>query len=78
VDGTTATAADPGVKSVHAAVDESAPVRLGTGDSAKPPASVPVARAVAEGRELFGQVRLVNARGTTVGVGDVTIEKVTQ
>ncbi|MEU1854396.1 S8 family serine peptidase [Streptomyces sp. NPDC019990] len=60
------------------AVDESAPVKFGTGDSAKASASVTVARAVAEGRQLVGEIRLVNTRGTTVGMGDVTIEKVTQ
>ncbi|MFI5556530.1 S8 family serine peptidase [Streptomyces sp. NPDC051738] len=58
-------------------VDESTPVLLGTGDSAKVSANVTVARAVPEGRQLFGEVRLVNARGTTAGVGGVTIEKVT-
>ncbi|MFE7272970.1 S8 family serine peptidase [Streptomyces sp. NPDC057623] len=58
-------------------VDESAPVKLGTGDSTKAAADVTVARAVPEGRQLFGEVRLVNARGTTAGVGGVTIEKVT-
>ncbi|MFG2556933.1 S8 family serine peptidase [Streptomyces sp. NPDC048581] len=58
-------------------VDESTPVKLGTGDSAKVSANVTVARAVPEGRQLFGEVRLVNARGTTAGVGGVTIEKVT-
>ncbi|MEY9992493.1 hypothetical protein ABIE67_004525 [Streptomyces sp. V4I8] len=58
-------------------VDESAPVKLGTGDSAKVAADVTVARAVPEGRQLFGEVRLVNTRGTTAGVGGVTIEKVT-
>ncbi|MFF6982461.1 S8 family serine peptidase [Streptomyces sp. NPDC008343] len=58
-------------------VDESAPVKLGTGDSAKAAATVTVARAVPEGRQLFGEVRLVNTRGTTAGVGGVTIEKVT-
>ncbi|MEW2115099.1 S8 family serine peptidase [Streptomyces sp. NPDC005474] len=60
------------------AVAASTPVKLGTGDSAKASASVTVARAVAEGRELVGTVRLANKRGTTVGAGDVTIEKVTQ
>jgi hypothetical protein len=59
-------------------VDENAPVKLGTGDSTKVSASVTAARAVAEGRQLVGEVRLLNARGTTAGVGDVTIEKVTQ
>jgi subtilisin family serine protease len=58
-------------------VDESTPVKLGTGDSAKVSAEVTVARAVPEGRQLFGEVRLVNTRGTTAGVGGVTIEKVT-
>ncbi|MFJ8539066.1 S8 family serine peptidase [Streptomyces sp. NPDC093591] len=58
-------------------VDESAPVKLGTGDSAKVAAEVTAARAVPEGRQLFGEVRLVNTRGTTAGVGGVTIEKVT-
>ncbi|MFI6015285.1 S8 family serine peptidase [Streptomyces sp. NPDC051243] len=57
-------------------VDES-PVKLGTGDTAKVSANVTVARAVPEGRQLFGEVRLVNTRGTTAGVGGVTIEKVT-
>ncbi|MFE9020032.1 S8 family serine peptidase [Streptomyces sp. NPDC007808] len=59
------------------AVDESAPVKLGTGATTKVSAQVTVAKAVAEGRELLGEVRLVNARGTTAGVGGVTIEKVT-
>ncbi|MER5943273.1 S8 family serine peptidase [Streptomyces sp. NPDC001928] len=58
-------------------VDESTPVKLATGDSAKVAADVTVARAVPEGRQLFGEVRLVNPRGTTAGVGGVTIEKVT-
>lgn len=58
-------------------VDESSPVKLGTGDPAKVAADVTVARAVPEGRQLFGEVRLVNTRGTTAGVGGVTIEKVT-
>ncbi|MDC0773139.1 S8 family serine peptidase [Streptomyces sp. HD] len=58
-------------------VDESAPVKLGTGDSAKVAADVTVARSVPEGRQLFGEVRLVNTRGTTAGVGGVTIQKVT-
>ncbi|MDO0913706.1 S8 family serine peptidase [Streptomyces sp. DT2A-34] len=57
--------------------DDSTPVKLGTGDSAKVAANVTVARAVPEGRQLFGEVRLVNTRGTTAGVGGVTIEKVT-
>ncbi|MFE0257485.1 S8 family serine peptidase [Streptomyces sp. NPDC059010] len=58
-------------------VDESAPVKLGTGDSAKVSADVTVTRTVPEGRQLFGELRLVNTRGTTAGVGGVTIQKVT-
>ncbi|MBG0855237.1 S8 family serine peptidase [Streptomyces spinoverrucosus] len=58
-------------------VDGSAPVRLGTGESATVSGSVTAAAAAPEGREFFGQVRLVNARGTAAGVGNVKIEKVT-
>ncbi|MFD9932670.1 S8 family serine peptidase [Streptomyces massasporeus] len=57
-------------------VDGSAPVRLGTGDSATVSGSVTAAAAAPEGREFFGQVQLVNARGTVAGVGSVKIEKV--
>ena len=60
------------------AVAGPATVKFGTGDSAKVSASVTVARAVPEGRAVVGEVRLMNTRGTTVGVGDVTIEKVTR
>ncbi|NGO12106.1 S8 family serine peptidase [Streptomyces sp. HC44] len=52
-------------------------VSLGTGDSATFSGSVVAAAAAPEGREFFGQVRLVNARGTAAGVGSVLIEKVT-
>ncbi|MFG3657474.1 S8 family serine peptidase [Streptomyces sp. NPDC047706] len=58
-------------------VDGSAPVKLGTGDSATVTGSVTAAAAAPEGREFFGQVQLVNARGTAAGVGNVKIEKVT-
>ncbi|EPD60471.1 S8 family serine peptidase [Streptomyces sp. HGB0020] len=58
-------------------VDESAPVKLGTGDSATVSGSVTAAAAAPEGREFFGQVQLVNARGTVAGIGSVKIEKVT-
>ncbi|MEU1037213.1 S8 family serine peptidase [Streptomyces sp. NPDC005551] len=58
-------------------VDGSAPVKLGTGDSATVSASVTAAAAAPEGREFFGQVQLVNARGTVAGLGSVKIEKVT-
>ncbi|MEU0603859.1 S8 family serine peptidase [Streptomyces sp. NPDC006393] len=57
-------------------VDDSAPVGLGTGDSATMSAKVTAAGTAPEGRELFGQVRLVNARGTAAGTGSMTIEKV--
>ncbi|MFI6008759.1 S8 family serine peptidase [Streptomyces sp. NPDC051243] len=57
-------------------VDES-PVKLGTGGSATVAGSVTAQAAAPEGREFFGQVRLVNARGTVAGVGNVKIEKVT-
>ncbi|MBY8345021.1 S8 family serine peptidase [Streptomyces sp. KC 17012] len=59
------------------AVDESAPVELGTGDSATVSGSVTAAAAAPEGREFFGRVQLVNARGTVAGIGSVKIEKVT-
>ncbi|WP_320784439.1 S8 family serine peptidase [Streptomyces sp. CRN 30] len=52
-------------------------VSLGTGESATFSGSVvPVAEAPA-GREFFGRVQLVNARGTAAGTGSVLIEKVT-
>ncbi|MFF7789282.1 S8 family serine peptidase [Streptomyces sp. NPDC007991] len=57
-------------------VDGSAPVKLGTGDSATVSGSVTAAAAAPEGREFFGEVQLVNARGTAAGVGRVKIEKV--
>ncbi|MEU6219856.1 S8 family serine peptidase [Streptomyces sp. NPDC047022] len=59
------------------AVDGSAPVKLGTGDTATVSGSVTAATAAPEGREFFGQVQLVNARGTVAGVGSVKIGKVT-
>ncbi|MCX5057061.1 MULTISPECIES: S8 family serine peptidase [unclassified Streptomyces] len=58
-------------------VDDSTPVKLGTGDSATVSGSVTAAAAAPEGREFFGQVQLVNARGTVAGTGSVKIEKVT-
>ncbi|MEU6351156.1 S8 family serine peptidase [Streptomyces sp. NPDC047072] len=53
------------------------PVKLGTGASATVSGSVTALAAAPEGREFFGQVSLVNARGTVAGVGSVKIEKVT-
>ncbi|EGX59325.1 serine protease [Streptomyces zinciresistens K42] len=57
-------------------VDESAPVKLGTGASATVKGSVTALAAAPEGREFFGQVQLLNARGTVAGLGSVKIEKV--
>ncbi|MFF4560770.1 S8 family serine peptidase [Streptomyces sp. NPDC001435] len=58
-------------------VDGSAPVKLGTGDSATVTGQVTAAAPAPEGREFFGRVQLVNARGTVAGVGSVKIGKVT-
>ncbi|MFF4207801.1 S8 family serine peptidase [Streptomyces sp. NPDC001796] len=57
-------------------VDGSAPVKLGTGDSATVSGTVTAAAPAPEGREFFGRVQLVNARGTVAGTGSVKIEKV--
>ncbi|MFF5492288.1 S8 family serine peptidase [Streptomyces aquilus] len=58
-------------------VDDSAAVKLATGASANVSASVTALAAAPEGREFFGQVQLVNTRGTVAGIGSVKIEKVT-
>ncbi|MEU6671767.1 S8 family serine peptidase [Streptomyces sp. NPDC046727] len=58
-------------------VDGSAPVKLGTGDSATVTGQVTAAAEAPAGREFFGRVQLVNAHGTVAGVGSVKIEKVT-
>lgn len=58
-------------------VGASAPVKLGTGASATLSGSVTALAPAPEGREFFGQARLVNARGTVAGVASVKIEKVT-
>ncbi|MGW2460294.1 S8 family serine peptidase [Streptomyces argyrophyllae] len=58
-------------------VDGSAPVKLGTGDSATVTGQVTAAAEAPAGREFFGRVQLVNARGTVAGSGSVKIEKVT-
>ncbi|MBD0418339.1 S8 family serine peptidase [Streptomyces sp. TRM S81-3] len=55
---------------------DAAPVKLGTGASATVSGSVTALAAAPEGREFFGQVQLVNARGTVAGVGSVRIGKV--
>ncbi|MDN3022863.1 S8 family serine peptidase [Streptomyces sp. S.PB5] len=56
---------------------DSTPVKLGTGGTADVSANVTALAAAPEGREFFGQVQLVNARGTVAGLGSVKIEKVT-
>ncbi|RKN37635.1 S8 family serine peptidase [Streptomyces hoynatensis] len=59
------------------AVDGDQVFELGTGDSAEVQAEVTVAQAAAEageGRQIFGEVHLVNAAGTVTGTGRVTIE----
>lgn len=52
-------------------------VKLGTGGSATFSGSVVAASEAPAGREFFGRVQLVNARGTAAGTGSVLIEKVT-
>ncbi|MFJ5843712.1 S8 family serine peptidase [Streptomyces sp. NPDC092903] len=58
-------------------VDESKAVNLAAGASAQVSAEVAVAGAAPEGRQFFGEIQLVNARGTAAGTGSVVIEKVT-
>ncbi|WP_405555722.1 S8 family serine peptidase [Streptomyces sp. NBC_01171] len=58
-------------------VDDSAPVKLGTGASATVSGKVTAAAEAPAGREFFGRVQLVNARGTVAGTASVQIGKVT-
>jgi hypothetical protein len=58
-------------------VDDSKTVKLAPGASAQVSADVLVNSAAPEGRQFFGEVRLLNARGTAAGTGSVVIEKVT-
>nr|WSY54901.1 S8 family serine peptidase [Streptomyces sp. NBC_00886] len=58
-------------------VDDSTPVKLATGASATVSGSITALAPAPAGREFFGQVQLVNARGTVAGLGSVKIEKVT-
>ncbi|TFI23522.1 MULTISPECIES: S8 family serine peptidase [Streptomyces] len=53
-----------------------APVKLANGASAEVSAEVTVAGEAPEGRQFFGEVQLLNARGTAAGTGSVVIEKV--
>lgn len=57
-------------------VDESATYTLGNGESADVPAKVLVAGAAPEGRQFFGEVQVLNARGTVAGAGSVLIKQV--
>ncbi|MEU0274059.1 S8 family serine peptidase [Streptomyces sp. NPDC006307] len=58
-------------------VDASKPVKLATGASAQVAAEVLVNGEAPEGRQFFGEVSLVTARGTAAGSGSVMIGKVT-
>ncbi|MFD7976187.1 S8 family serine peptidase [Streptomyces sp. NPDC059071] len=58
-------------------VDESKQVQLANGGTAEVAAEVVVNAAAPEGRQFFGEVQLLNARGTAAGTGSVVIEKVT-
>ncbi|MEU9864976.1 S8 family serine peptidase [Streptomyces sp. NPDC047971] len=58
-------------------VDASKGYPLANGASAKVGAEVLVAGAAPEGRQFFGEVQLLNARGTVAGAGSVVIGKVT-
>ncbi|MFG2814969.1 S8 family serine peptidase [Streptomyces sp. NPDC048410] len=58
-------------------VDGSAPVKLATGASATVSGQVTAAAEAPAGREFFGRVQLVNARGTVAGSASVQIGKVT-
>ncbi|MCP3817748.1 S8 family serine peptidase [Streptomyces sp. A3M-1-3] len=58
-------------------VDESATVKIANGASAQVAAEVVVNSAAPEGRQFFGEVQLLNGRGTAAGTGSVQIEKVT-
>ncbi|MGW7466404.1 S8 family serine peptidase [Streptomyces xantholiticus] len=59
-------------------VDSSKPVELANGASAQVSAEVVVSGAAPEGRQFFGEVQLLNGRGTVAGAGSVVIGKVTE
>lgn len=59
-------------------VDDTKTVTLPNGASTDVAAQVTAAAAAPEGREFFGEVRLLNERGIAAGVGSVKIEKVTE
>ncbi|MGA5196031.1 S8 family serine peptidase [Streptomyces exfoliatus] len=58
-------------------VDNATTYPLANGASAKVAAEVLVAGAAPEGRQFFGEVQLLNARGTVAGSGSVLIGSVT-
>ncbi|WP_445401030.1 S8 family serine peptidase [Streptomyces sp. LE64] len=58
-------------------VDETRTIPLGPGDSAPVAAEFVANAPTAEGRELRGDVRLLNERGTVTGIGSVQVGKVT-
>ncbi|MEU6126363.1 S8 family serine peptidase [Streptomyces sp. NPDC047123] len=58
-------------------VDESKQVKLANGATAQVDAKVEAKTPAAAGRELFGEVSLLNAGGTVAGSGSVKVEKVT-
>lgn len=57
-------------------VDEAAAVNLAGGATASVSAKVLAAAPAPEGRQFFGEVKLLNGRGTAAGTGSVQIEKV--
>ncbi|MDI3421836.1 S8 family serine peptidase [Streptomyces luteolus] len=57
-------------------VDSGEPLKLANGASAQIGAEVVVAGAAPEGRQFFGEVQVLNSRGTVAGSGSVRIEKV--
>ncbi|MGW0900760.1 PPC domain-containing protein, partial [Streptomyces goshikiensis] len=57
-------------------VDEAAAVNLAGGATASVSAKVLATAAAPEGRQFFGEVKLLNGRGTAAGTGSVQIEKV--
>ncbi|MFJ9035781.1 S8 family serine peptidase [Streptomyces sp. NPDC102406] len=59
-------------------VDEAKAVKLANGASTDVAAEVVAAAPAPQGREFFGEVRLLNERGVAAGVGSVKIEKVTE
>ncbi|MFD7092849.1 S8 family serine peptidase [Streptomyces sp. NPDC059896] len=58
-------------------VEADGPVKLASGASAQVAAEVLVKSAAPAGRQFFGEVQLLNTRGTAAGTGSVIIESVT-